>query len=313
MLVSVVITTFNRFDSVKSAVESVLAQTYKPLELIVVEDGSNTDVSKWINQSGIDNIKYIKHDSNLGLASSRNTGLHNATGKLISFMDDDDSWESQKLEKQVALLNVSNTQNLVVYCGCRIEDRGGNIISINMPNLRGDLRSKIINSGLYTIPSSTLFRTQELTAIGGFDTDLKTGIDHDLWLKLAKHRFAADYVNEPLVRCRVAVQDAMTVDTVKRVNGIKIFIEKWKPFIIKWYGSYWGLNFIGKYYTRVIGNLGVFKIDNKLVSEGRYCLYSALIYSPRHFFHNIKYIIYLVIPQKLLVAVIVLIRGKENQ
>ena len=132
MLVSVVITTFNRFDSVKSAVESVLAQTYKPLELIVVEDGSNTDVSKWINQSGIDNIKYIKHDSNLGLASSRNTGLHNATGKLISFMDDDDSWESQKLEKQVALLNVSNTQNLVVYCGCRIEDRGGNIISINI-------------------------------------------------------------------------------------------------------------------------------------------------------------------------------------
>ncbi|GAJ16728.1 unnamed protein product, partial [marine sediment metagenome] len=100
--VSVIITTYNRFNLAKRAINSVLLQTYKPLEIIVVEDGSNSGIDKWLENK---DVKYVRRFKNKGTSAARNTGIKLAAGNFIAFLDDDDVWKPERLEKQVKLLN----------------------------------------------------------------------------------------------------------------------------------------------------------------------------------------------------------------
>lgn len=104
--VSVVIPTYNRARVLANSIDSVLAQTYKDFELIIVDDGSTDDTASMIEKYlADDRVKYIKLEKNAGVSNARNTGVENACGEWIAFHDSDDCWRPNKLEKQMAYLD----------------------------------------------------------------------------------------------------------------------------------------------------------------------------------------------------------------
>jgi glycosyltransferase involved in cell wall biosynthesis len=106
-LVSVILPTYNRVKYIRKAIESVLGQTYRNLELIIINDGSNDKTSKVIYgfAKKDQRVKTIKNETNIGLVKSLNKGITKSKGKYIARIDDDDVWsDKQKLEKQIEFL-----------------------------------------------------------------------------------------------------------------------------------------------------------------------------------------------------------------
>lgn len=104
-LVSIVIPIFNRADTIGRAIESYLAQTYAPFEIVLVDDCSTDDLQFALQDIATDRrIRLVRHAYNQGVSAARNTGVQNVRGDLIAFLDSDDSWYPTKLEKQLARL-----------------------------------------------------------------------------------------------------------------------------------------------------------------------------------------------------------------
>jgi glycosyltransferase involved in cell wall biosynthesis len=118
-LVSVIIPVYNRSEYVCEAIDSVLAQTYKNYEIVVVDDGSGSNV-KQVLEPYFGKIKYF-YQENKGLAAARNTGIKHSTGKYLAFLDDDDLFEPRKLEVQVEMLE-NNPEVGFVYSDCFVFD-----------------------------------------------------------------------------------------------------------------------------------------------------------------------------------------------
>ncbi|MCZ6672445.1 MAG: glycosyltransferase family A protein, partial [Verrucomicrobia bacterium] len=118
-LVSVIIIFLNEERFFKEAIESVLAQTYDNWELLLVDDGSTDDssfIARHYASQRPDQIHYLEHEghANLGMSASRNLGVRHATGQYISYVDGDDVWIANKLERQVAILD-SHPEAVMVY------------------------------------------------------------------------------------------------------------------------------------------------------------------------------------------------------
>ena len=113
-LVSVIVPTYNGPEFLKAAIESVLAQSYSELEVVVVDDGS-TDNTAEVVQRFESRVRYI-HQSNAGTAAARNTGIRAARGEVIAFLDHDDLWLPKKLERQLPMLNCSDSVGMA-FCG----------------------------------------------------------------------------------------------------------------------------------------------------------------------------------------------------
>src|SRR6202162_5963963 len=105
MKVSVVIPTYNRAYIIGEALESVLTQSYLDFEIVVVDDGSTDDTPEIIQAFQDERIRYIRLERNLGCSAAYNSGIAAATGELICFLDSDDIWRPDYLERQVAFLN----------------------------------------------------------------------------------------------------------------------------------------------------------------------------------------------------------------
>ena len=106
-IVSVILPTYNRASSLQIAIDSVLAQTYADLELIVVDDGSTDETANQIRAIDDPRLTYVLHAQNKGAAAARNTGMRMASGSYIAFLDSDDTWHPQKLEQQIEFLKNS--------------------------------------------------------------------------------------------------------------------------------------------------------------------------------------------------------------
>ena len=190
-LVTAVVTTYNRPQMVQRAIQSILAQTYEPLEIIVVEDGIDSGIKAWLKQKSLNHVRYYRHETNKGLSAARNTGISKSRGEYIAFLDDDDEWKPDALEKRIAFSEKKQEELGVVYCGCEIHIPHENRITYNMPKIEGNIKKYIINHDLSTIPSSCLFPGKVLQVIGGFDESLGSSIDHDIWMNLAVHGYHA--------------------------------------------------------------------------------------------------------------------------
>ena len=117
MSVSVIIPTYNRIKTLPVAVDSVLAQTYSDIELIIVDDGSEDGTDEYIKTISDTRVIYIKGGHH-GAGAARNTGVKVSKNELIAFCDSDCFWYPEKLEKQIALLN-KNPETAMVYCRFR--------------------------------------------------------------------------------------------------------------------------------------------------------------------------------------------------
>jgi hypothetical protein len=194
-LVTVVIPTFNYGRFVPAAVESVLAQTYRKLEIVVVDDGSTDDTRQRLAPY-MDRIRYI-HQSNQGLSAARNTGIRAASSELIALLDSDDLWHPRKLEIQVAYLLAHPEVGVLASDHRRFVGVPGPDQPIPAaPDARlVSFRQMVVRS--HFIPSAVVVRAMCFDRVGLFDTDLRSVEDRDMWLRISTH-FPVAMLETPL-------------------------------------------------------------------------------------------------------------------
>lgn len=195
-MVSVVITTYKRPpEAVEKAVQSVLAQTYNDFEILIVDDNKNeSEESKLIKNafSGRDKITYIKQDGNKGACAARNLGIKNAQGEYVAFLDDDDTWEPDKLEMQLERFKDADESVAMVYCLGDVVD-----ISTDPPTVSEYYTTRLFKDEItfhdqlkYDYIGSTsqgLIRKSALVKLGGFDESLPARQDYEMWLRISKN------------------------------------------------------------------------------------------------------------------------------
>jgi glycosyltransferase involved in cell wall biosynthesis len=223
--VSVVIATHNRALLVKEAIDSVLAQTQPPREVIVVDDGSSDPTRETLASYG--NRIRAFHQKQGGASAARNFGMSRAEGEWIAFLDDDDVWLPSKLEQQVKLLEQDRRLGLV-YCSDYTVDDHLRILHsrVAAPANRGDVFERLlIRNFIFT--SCVVARRDAIQRAGYMDLEFRFAQDWDLWLKIAAHA-PVDFVPEPLVLYRHSASGCLTRDmkTAERVGEIQTIFER---------------------------------------------------------------------------------------
>lgn len=181
--------------------DNVLQQTYENFEVIIVNDGSIDNIKDWFT-SVVDNRVKLISQENKGLAGARNTGINNAQGDYIAFLDADDLWEPTKIEKQVKLLD-NNPEVGLVYTGVAIIDSQGIPTGrIVQGKAEGYIWKELTQKNFVESGSVAMVRRNCFETVGNFDCHLRSFVeDWDMWL-----RIAVDYpfkvVKEPLVYYR---------------------------------------------------------------------------------------------------------------
>ena len=251
-MISVIITTYKREPSlIIRALHSVLSQTYKDIEIIVVDDSpadypNRKDVEKAVydcqKENGDIAISYIQHERNCGACAARNTGMNHANGEYIAFLDDDDEWLPEKLEKQFHVIHLSDAA--LVYCGriCRNDISGKSVVE-NNKYYKGRVFTQLLYSNFIGSTSFPLLKTDCLKQIGGFDEKMQSAQDYDVWLRIAKNK-QIDYVAEPLVVYHEHDGEQITTNPQKKINGLERLNAKYQNQLSADNMLYWKRNIV---------------------------------------------------------------------
>lgn len=141
-LISIVITTYKRSDKIEEAIKSAMSQTYRNIEIIVVDDNAKAQDERNKTEKIVEKYKsviYIQNKENLGGALSRNVGIKNAKGKFIAFLDDDDKYTKDKIEKQYQCYEQHRNDKVgLIYCYCYRENEKGNIVGSYQNDYEGN-------------------------------------------------------------------------------------------------------------------------------------------------------------------------------
>lgn len=192
-LVSAIIPTYNRGCVIERAITSALRQTYRPIEIIIADDGSTDDTRARVSRLSGSSLRYCRSETNCGVSAARNLGIAHAHGELIAFLDADDEWLPDKTSRQVARFADSSERPGLVYCGIRELSSGWPPMD-RLPRERGHIFEKLrVTNVLRT--SGVMVRRDVLDDIGGFDTTLPACEDWDLWLKIAR-KHPVEYISD---------------------------------------------------------------------------------------------------------------------
>lgn len=198
--ISVIIPSYNRANLIERSVRSVLNQTYKNIEVIVVDDGSKDNTEEIVKSINDERLRYYKQE-NGGAAKARNNGVSLATGEYIAFHDSDDVWREDKLMKQMSFLKENPIYGMV-YCNFMFHkmDGSSNIIPRDI-NVIGELDGDIFFTLLInnTVGAPTMLMKKELfEELGGFDTSLRCLEDWDFAIRFSENYYIG-YVDEVLM------------------------------------------------------------------------------------------------------------------
>ena len=225
-IVSVIIPTFNRANLLISAIESVLSQTIKDFELIVVDDASTDDTQQKVAAIDDPRIRYIVQEKNLGECGTRNTGLDAAQGQYIAFLDSDDEWLPNKLEKQLNVFKTAPDDLGVVYSWLQVINDQGKIIRMRKPDISGDVKDYLIYKNLIGTPSTVMIKKECIEPGLKFDTNLRCCGDWDMWLRISK-QYRFEVIPEPLTLYRDHDEDARgSTNHAMVTEGYLVFLEK---------------------------------------------------------------------------------------
>lgn len=207
-VISVIIPTYNYGRFIGEAIDGVLSQTILAGEIIVVDDGSVDETAAEVLKFG-DKVRYIRQE-NAGVCSARNLGVANSTGEYIAFLDADDIWEPEKLEKQISKFAEDDDIGLV-HCGMReFDSETGETVVMHLEGGEGWVSKDI---ALWEKPviigpgGTTIIRRKVFEDVGGFDIELKNGEDWEFCFRVSR-KYKIGFVAEPLVNYRTHSNNA---------------------------------------------------------------------------------------------------------
>jgi len=226
--VSVIIPTHNRDEFLGSTIASVLSQTYSDFEIIVVDDNSGDRTHEVIKSIKDGRMKYIRHRDNMGPSAARNTAISSATGEYIAFLDDDDEWMPEKLQKQVELLDKCEPNICGVYSNRLVIDKLSNRIISTSPQakkLKGNLLYQLsIGSPIHT--STVLIRKRCIEKVGLFDETMSYMEDRDFWIRLSLN-WDFEYIDKPLTIAYVHKQGHLSESLEGQTTGRGKLLERY--------------------------------------------------------------------------------------
>ena len=193
--ISVIIPAFNRAWCLQETLQSVLDQTFKNFELIVVDDGSTDGTPALLRQ--FPQVRVHRWEDNRGVSAARNLGIEMAQGEWICFLDSDDRWVANKLQVQIDWMKAHPecracyTDEIWIRNGVRVNPKNKH------RKYSGDIFRHCLPLCIIS-PSSIMMQASILETIGGFDTDLAACEDYDLWLRLAA-RYPVEFIPEKLI------------------------------------------------------------------------------------------------------------------
>lgn len=287
--ISVIITSYKRnYDIVERAINSVLNQTYPIFEILLIDDnGENSIYSSKLSliSNNYEKVLYVNKFKNVGACAARNIGISMAKGDLIAFLDDDDEWLPNKIEKQVKIFDENNSSLGMVFCSGYVKNTMTgecydyyNCTSIPNPSFSYLLRYDCIGS-----TSQALIRKDVFELVGGFWEKLPARQDYEMWIRISQ-QFSILGTNEKLFIYYVHSSEQIT-------KGKKnAFIGNW--FLFKRYKKYYRKDIVARFYlfNRLWKNIYRFNIQS---------IYVVI----RYIFIKLIWILYLISRK---------IRGKKN-
>lgn len=214
-LVSVIIPTYNRPLFLERAINSVLNQSYKNIEIVVVDDNGNNIVSR--NETKLimntfvkkSNVKYIMNEKNVGGAESRNIGVKSAGGQFISFLDDDDMYDENKILEQIRVFQKDPKVD-VCYCGMTYFNSENKIIGSRSIYLEGS--ENLLKNHLFRPITGTpalLIKKSVFDELKGFD-NLRRYQDANLIFKILSHKYTLKSTRSELVKVYIHDQERIS-------------------------------------------------------------------------------------------------------
>lgn len=228
MKISVIMPVYNGAKTVKGSIESILTQTYKDLELIIIDDGSTDNSAEIIKSFSDDRIKYYTQKNSGSPAGPRNAAASHSTGEFIALCDQDDIWYPKKLEKQVAAYEKSpNKEKIgIIYTQADFINKEGVKTGLSeTPNegfMDQNTSFKKIISGNFIIACSAIIPLKTIKEFGGFNENLHGNDEYDLWIRISM-KYGTYGIAEPLCAWRYT-------EVGFSVNISKVYLENEKIF-----------------------------------------------------------------------------------
>ena len=230
--VSVIIPAYNIAPFIKETLDSVMSQTYKNFEVVVVNDGStDTEELESALVPYLDKIVYAKQ-TNLGASQARNAAICLARGELLAFLDGDDIWLPEFLESSLNYLDQNNFE--MVYADAELFGEpffSGGTFMRNSPSNGKVTTLSLINAECNVITSGTVIKKNLVVKFNMFDTELLRMQDFDLWFRFAKNGVNIGYQKKVLLKYRVRPNSlsGTNVDRSKRnIRALKVIEDKYE-------------------------------------------------------------------------------------
>ncbi|NMM39122.1 MAG: glycosyltransferase family 2 protein [Glaciimonas sp.] len=226
--VSIIIPSYNRGYCIAQCIQSALNQTFTDFEIIVVDDASNDDTQAQVMNIFDSRIHYLTHETNRGGAVARNTGIRIAQGEFVAFLDSDDYWQPDKLEKQIASLRRLGPQWGLSYTWLSCVDEDGmETLRIN-PEIEGACFEEMLVKNFMGTFSNIVVRKSLLIEVGALDESFRSCQDWDLFIRLTR-RASVHCLREYAVRYLLSASDQVRISTNPRsvIQGHRRILHKY--------------------------------------------------------------------------------------
>lgn len=224
--ISVIIPAHNRPEQLARALGSVVAQSFRDFEVLVVDDGSRPALDGVVRACHDSRVKYLRHREPLGASAARNTGIRHARSDFIALLDDDDSWEPDKLSLQWQRFQKASARLGIIHGGCSQKcDRSDALLSVSQPRVRGEAYVDSLSFCILASPTPLIPR-QCFDATGLYDESFPASQDREMWIRITR-RYTVDFVNA-IVANRFIHSGQMTSDLRVKVAGRTMLYHKFR-------------------------------------------------------------------------------------
>jgi glycosyltransferase involved in cell wall biosynthesis len=274
-LISAIIPAYNGATRyLDQAIQSMLSQTVRDLEIIVVDDASTDDTSQVVRR--FPQVRYFRRAENGGQAAARNDGARMAQGKFLAFLDQDDLWEPSFLEETLAALN-GHPEAALVHCDGHQVNEHNEIMEYDGAMKHTRSITQMLRGGHDVATSGSLFRKICFDAVGGYDAQLSIWEDIDLAIRLYQ-RFPVVHLPKPLYRHRLYGHNASrNIPSERALLGRKRFLEKHGQACSPGTGEAGAL---ARDWAHYYGDVGKFHLNAGRRPEARQALWVALRFQP---------------------------------